>query len=327
LSDLTALTEVWEGNSWAWTECTLGVDLINIGGGDIAVSFLHGDIMKIGLVSNNAATEESGFYSYPDKDGANNLAFSTTTYPKFLCRYKTSSANAAAGAAAKIVLAFNGYVEANSVDTNIAAGHAQEILTNSFSTTWKTAIGDITPTKTLDHILLFAECDTTAAIGTDYVYYDFVLVHKGTFTFPYWHDVYYDIHYKAPSLGIHGRDGDIEQKGGMKSPVIVVEGTMDSSDTGARWKDAPTTSSLAVRSLYGNRFYNIARGMTGGYREPWQWFTSDLTNCKVTQTDHPLSLHQGKELKEQREYKLRFKQFSLSSLGEADWDELEWAGQ
>jgi len=316
---------VWEGTSSTWTECSLGVDLINILAADITATYLHGDIQRIQLDCDNAATVESGFYSYPNKDGANNLGFSTTTYPKFLVRYKTSATSA--GAAAKVVLAFNGYVAAQSVDTNIAAGHAQEILPNSYSTTWTTATGDITASKTLDHILFFAECDATTPNATYYVYYDFVLVHKGTFTFPYWHGVYYDIFCKAPSLEVFGRDGDIEQRGGMKSPLITVEGMMDSSDLGVRWKDAPATSSLTVRGLLGNRFYEIMRGMEGDYREPWNWFTSDLVNCKVVPTNHPLRLSQQKDLKEQRKYSLHFKQYTLSSLGEADWDELEWAGQ
>jgi len=329
LSDLTQAAEVWEGNSRTWTECTLGVDLINIGAGDITPTYLHGDILEIRLFSNQGNTLESGFYSYPNKDGANNLAFSTTTWPKFLVRYKTSSATAAEGAAAKVVLAFNGYVVASSVDVNIAAGHAQEILTNSFSTTWTTAIGDINPTKTLDHILLFAECDDTAAIGTDYVYYDFVLIHKGTFTFPYVPPggVHYELPYKTVELDVPGRDGGILQRLGMKSPLVTVEGTMNASDTASDWKAAPSTSSLAVRSLYGNRLYKITRGMQGDYRESWNWFTSDLVNCKVTPDTNPFRISTDPDEKEQRKYSLHFKQFSLSSLGEADWDELEWAGQ
>lgn len=325
LSDLTQATEVWEGNSWTWTECTLGVDLISILAGDITATYLHGDIMQIQLDCDNAATVESGFYSYPDKDGANNLGFSTTTYPKFLCRYKTSAASA--GVAAKVVLAFNGYVVANSVDTNIAAGHAQEILTNSYSTTWATATGDITAGKTIDHILMFAECDATTPNATYYVYYDFALIHKGTFTFPYVPPggVHYDIPYKTVELDVLGRDGGILQRLGMKSPLITVEGSMDVSATGSRWKIAPSTSSLAVRGLYGNRLYKITRGMEGDYREPWNWFTSDLVNCKVVPDVNPFRISTDSNAKEHRQYSMHFKQYSLSSLGEADWDELEWA--
>lgn len=323
LSDFTQATEVWEGTSETWTECT-GIDLISIIAADITATYLHGDIMQIQLDCDNASTVEAGFYHYPDKHGANNLNFSTTTYPKFLCRYKTSADSS--GAAAKVVLAFTGYDNAKSVDTNISDGNAQEILTNSYSTTWTTATGDITAGETIDHVLMFAECDTTTANGTYYVYYDFVLIHKGTFTFPYWHDIHYDLPYKTVELDIPGRDGGILQKLGMKSPIITIEGMMDTSDTGDRWKDAPSTLSLGVRSLYGNRLYEIMRGMTGDYREPWNWLTSDLVNGKVIPDVNPFRISQQRDLKEQRKYTLRFKQYSLSSLGEADWDALEWAG-
>jgi len=153
------------------------------------------------------------------------------------------------------------------------------------------------------------------------------MVHKGTFTFPYVPPggVSYDLPYKTVELDVPGRDGGILQRLGMKSPLITVEGTMDYSDTADRWKDAPATSSLAVRGLYGNRLYKIIRGMEGDYREPWNWFTSDQVNCKVVPDTNPFRISTDPNEKEQRMYSLHFKQFSLSSLGEADWDELEWA--
>lgn len=321
LSDLTQATEVWEGTSSTWTECTLGVDLIQIGAGDITPTYLHGDILQIELVSDNAATLESGFYSYPNKDGANNLAFSTTLYPKFLVRYKTSSENAAAGAAAKVVLAFNGYVVASSVDVNIAAGHAQEILPNSFSTTWKTATGDITAGKTVDHILLFAECDDTAATGTDYVYYDFVLIHEGTFTFP---NVSKGIRlrfpYKRAKLGVPGRDGGILQKLGMDTPRIHLEGTMEHGET---WGSITT----GTVKTYGEYLYKILRGMKGDYREPWNWLTTDGGNFKVSPAPEGLDIGLIPDEDAQRTWMMDFEVHSLSSLGVSQWDALEWTGQ
>jgi len=312
---MTSLTEVWEGDSGVWTEDP--ASFVNILAADITPSIYYGDILGIALdCDDGIGTVESGWYSYPNELGTDplvNLGISTTLFPSFLMNYKTS--HSADGVQIGCQLVFSDAT-------------TQTILSPTYSTTWARASGTLTANKTLDHIRILVTSEASTPNGIDYdVYCDFVLIHRGTFTFPYWHNVYYDLWCKAPSLEVFGRDGDIEQRGGMKSPTITVEGTMDYSDTGSRWKDAPSTSSLAVRSFYGNRFYEGIRGMLGDYRTPWNWFTSDLVNCKVVPTNHPLRLSQQKDLKEQRKYSLHFKQFSLSSLGEADWDELEWAGQ
>ncbi len=311
-SDLTAATEIWEGNSWTWTEST-GIDLINILAADITATYPLGDVMQIQLDCDNAATVESGFYCYPDKSGANDLDFSTTDYPFILIRYFTSESTA--GAHAKVVVAFDGYDNGKTVAQNITDGNAQLVLDNAYSTTWAVEGVALTSGKTLDHVLLFAECDTDTANGTYYVYYDFVLICVSSFTFPFVDRIVrVPMRKKVAIIEIPGRDSDIIQDLGMNSPRLRLEGTMDASAT--NWG-----------SPYGSILYAITRGSTGGYHDPWQWFTSDVINCKVTPAPEGFVIAQDKDAKAQRTWTLDLILYSLSSLDETTWDNLQWAGQ
>lgn len=292
----TSVSHTWEGNAWAWTEGNLTACLA----GDITPSMLHNDIMQIALVCDAADTVEGGAYSYPDEAGANNLGFSTTSYPSFLIRYKTSAVSD--GAHAKVILVFNDAT-------------TQTILDNAYSTVWKTFAGDITTGKTLDHIRLYAECDLDTANGTYYVYYDFVLVHRATFTFPFVAPggVTLNLPKKLAQIQIPGRDGNILQNLGMASPRIKLEGNMDTN--------------VAWGTLKGEYLYKILRGAIGDYHDPWQWLTSDVGNFKVTLAPEGLKISMVDEAGVLRKYSMDFLVHSISSLGEADWDELEWAGQ
>jgi hypothetical protein len=89
-----------------------------------------------------------------------NIALSSTLYTKIVVRYKTSS-----NSKAKVVIVFND-------------ASTQTVLDQTSSTTWATAVVTITTAKTIDHIRLHADS------GTGNVYYDYVAIYKGTFTFP-----------------------------------------------------------------------------------------------------------------------------------------------
>ena len=300
LSDLTALTEIWEGSSGTWTEGNLQ----NCAGGDITPTISHDDILQIQLdTDDGTGTIEGGAYSFPDEGGANplvDLDFSTTLYPSFLVRYKTSETEL--GAHAKVVLVFDDAT-------------TQTILDDAYSTKWTTATGDIFTGKTLDHIRLYAECDLDTPNDTYYVYYDFVMIHKDTFEFPFVAPGGVTLHLpkKVAQLSIPGRDGDILQNLGMASPRIHLEGNMDTN--------------VAWGTPKGEYLYRILRGAIGDYHDPWQWFTSEVGNFKVTLAPEGLKIGMVDEKGVVRKYSLDFLVHSLSSLGEADWDELEWAGQ
>jgi len=291
LSDLTALTETWEGASYTWTEGFLTA----VNPGDITPDILHGDILEIELVcdAGAGAIELGAYYN------SNNLGISTNAYPKLLVRFKTSAASA--GVQALVVAEYSD-------------ASTETIIAEQYSDTWKEATGTFTASKTLDHIRLYAYKPTGTNDGTYYVYYDFVMVFIGPWTFPFVAPggVHYEPSYKLVEMEIPGRDGDIHQKLGMKSPVITLEGHMD---TDSDWGTLP-----------GDDLYRIIRGKIGDYDTPWNWFTSDVVNCKVVPDTNPFSIGQDSRSGSQRVYRLRFKQFSYSSLGEADWDNLAWAG-
>jgi len=120
-----------------------------IAAGSFAV--YNGDSVKI--------TKTAANYYYIDND--TNLALSTSIYTKFFYRYKIGGGSIRAG----IILEFSD-------------ASTQTILADATSATWATGSATITTAKTLDHIRLEATNDTGD------VYYDFVLVCEGTFSFP-----------------------------------------------------------------------------------------------------------------------------------------------
>jgi len=125
---------------------------------------------------------------------------------------------------------------------------------------------------------------------------------------------------KDVEIDIPGRDGGIIQKLGMKSPIIILTGDMmfvDDDDVGTSG-----TTWGTIYYKYGEYLLKIIRDS-----DPWQWLTSDIINCKVTLDNDPLFL-EGTNTSEgvQRVFGLRFKQYSLSSLGESTWDDRQWFG-
>lgn len=297
ISDCTAATEVWEGSSGVWTETE--------DGNTCALTTLHGDVFNLAVTV--SAGNKIAYYSYPNEAGTDplvDLNISRILYPTITFHYKTT-----ANIKAKIDVIYDDPA-------------TQTVLAETSNTDWTYGTVALTGGTNIDHIRLYAN----GATGT--VNYDFVMIHEGTFTFPFVPagGVHYETPYKNVELDIPGRDGGINQKLGMKSPLVWLEGKMDYSATGARWKTAPSSLSTAARSLYGNRFYSIVRGMIGGYREPFQWFTSDKVNCKVIPDNNPFRTATDPEGKDEGgTYSLHFKQHSLSSLGEAIWDGLGWA--
>lgn len=258
----------------------------NMDSADATPSTLHGDILQVKAIFDDGATDE---YVYYRRDISN---ISSDEYPAFLVRYKTSEA--ANGAQAKVELVFT--------------SGSQILLDSTYSTTWATASGSITAGKTIDYILFYADDDGTD--GTFYVYYDFLLLHKGTFTFPHIGpgQIRPDFNRKKAFLEIPGRDGDIEHDLGMKSPEIVLSGALlEGEDWGT-----PDFEKL----------YYIVRDS-----DPWQWFTCDrpYIRCKASvQGFTPLNTISDNTAT--LGWELRLKQYSLSDLGASAWDNKQWFG-
>jgi len=190
-----------------------------------------------------------------------------------------------------------------------------------FSTTWQVKSGTVTPTKTIDKVYLFANDypDSTAA-GTTYVDFDFLLLHKGTFTFPFFKVLRPRFPMKVAQIEIPGRDGDIIQRLGMKSPEITLQAPMQSGET---WGSKTGASADSTVQTYGEYLYYIARE-----NAPWQWLTSDMINCKVTPAPQGCGFKQTDTSDGAlRVCQLKFLMYSLSSLGESVWDDPQWYGE
>ncbi len=210
----------------------------------------QGDYFKI--TGNAAAADQKTYYEY-DIPAAEH--FSTTTSPKFLARYKTSTTST--GLQAKIELIFT--------------SGTQVILDSTFSTDALWVVMDpatITSGKTVDKIRFYAVSD--AACSGEYVLYDFALICEGVFTFP---NIGYGFTF-APSprdaiIPIFGRDGDITQPGGTESALVTASCDLDVSDNWKRSGD--------VRK--GQVFYQIAANRGS---EAFQWLDTGFEQFKAT---------------------------------------------
>lgn len=283
------LRECDNKTGWAETE----------GGIAGTLSVLYGDVFEIKCEDVNTPETE---YVYYEKNIDN---ISSDTYPKFLLRYKTSvSAN---GVGARVRLIFT------SGEQWILGGSEPQ-----FSTTWKVVSGDITSDKTIDKIQLWAD-DWPNSIdsGTYYVYFEFVLLHKGTFTFPFVHTLKIDPELNDVELGIPGRDGDITQDLGSKLTPIYINGEMDVRNEDVTppqnpWKITPR----GTYGAYGEIFYSILHEASS---DPWQWLTSELANFKVRLIKFPLSME--RDSKVQRRYELLLKEYRLSDASHETYEE------
>ena len=189
----------------------------------------------------------AGQHTYWGYDFAN---LDSNLYTWIVVRYKTSEASAGLGA--KVVLIFN--------DSS-----TQTILDTTFNTVWTTVSVIVTANKTIDVIRLYAVSDSNCGSG-HHVYYDFALICKGKFTFPSLENLDFDMDNIYADLPIPSRIGNQTQYAGMNSPDIRLDGRIDVTTTG--WG-----------TPYGEYMMLI---MQEAATDPFQWFTSDLTNCKVT---------------------------------------------
>jgi len=256
------------------------------------LTVLHDDIFWLSGTATAAAQS-----TYWECDISN---VSSSIYTEFILRYKTSESAVGLGARARLEF---------TDDEDPLTDDFQWILGESapeFTTTWKVVRGTITADRTVDKVRFYAVSD--AACTAKYVLYDFLLLHKGTFTFPQFDNVVFDVENVYADLHPFGRVGDIQQYGGMNSPPIRVEGKIDVEPTS--WG-----------TPYGEYLYYIMREACN---DPWQWFTSDLINCKVTPRRLHLAQDSGSEAL--RLWSLELKKYDRSSGAETTWANKQFYG-
>jgi hypothetical protein len=248
----------------------------------------NGDYFKISGTCDSAANE----YAYYEKDITD---ISTTLYPVLLVRWKTSEA--ANGLQARITAWYN---DATFTDTVLG-----------FSTIWKTTIIDLAAVKTLDKIRIYADDNpNTIAAGTFYVYFDFILVCQGIFTWPFVSDgINLDGWNNNQYLKILSKVGNQTQWISADDSTLQVAGDIDTTGVdaagvpvvGEGWHGRWTTHDAEA-------FYQI---LHYGFGDPWQWFTSDVASLKVT-LDH-LKIRQSKSNENLLSYILDMHEYRLGS--------------
>lgn len=274
------LNDMDDAADWTETESSL----------TCAHSSLYADVLKLEGTPNDSGDE----YAYYEQ---NITDISSSTYTKYMVRWRTSESSNGLGARVKLVF--------TSGTQWILGEDAPE-----FSTTWQVETGDITTGKTVDKVQLWADDypDSTDS-GTDQVYFDFVLLHKNTFTFPFVAgNVELDmlnLHAKIPGLS---RVGSHTQYMGMQDPIIRLNGEMDSNTD---WG-----------SPDGEYLYYI---WSHAHEDTFQWFTSDLINCKVI--PNRFTIAQDSQIEALNRWSAELSMYNASSGSENRWKtDLEWLG-
>jgi len=270
-----------------------GETVSGMGAAQASITSTIGDYYTLVGICDDSGDE----YCYYERDITN---ISSDTYTKFLVRWSTQSSSNALGARAQLVFT------SGTQDLLESTGIPQ------FSTDWTTTTGTITSGKTIDKIRLYADdYPNSIAAGTHQVYYDFIMLYKDTWTIPFFKTLDIDAVNVYADLHPWRRGGDITQFGGMESVKIRLEGDMQHGESS--WGGTDLT--------YGEYLMLIHREMSS---DPFQWFTSDLGNYKVT--SRHLHLSQNQASGQQRRWWWLLKGYSLSSLHDAAWNNLWWAG-
>lgn len=243
------------------------------------LTLVNNNIFKIVGTCDNVANE----HAYYEKDVTD---FSSTIYNNWMLKYRTSvSAN---GVGLKVVLV-------DDVGTQTIFGS-----TPQFSSSWATATGTLTTGRTVDKVRFYADdYPDTIDSGTYTIWIDFLIFYEGTFSFPFFQDIYpLKLHNNYAKLKIPGRVGTLHQYMGMDNITLEIVGDMMSGET---WGGSNMTY-----AEYLTRFFMEA------HEDPWQWLTSDLINCKVIPIDFDIG--QQKEGGQQRQWRLLLEEFSLGTF-------------
>ncbi|MCJ7767711.1 hypothetical protein MUP79_04930 [Candidatus Bathyarchaeota archaeon] len=252
-------------------------------------TILNGDYFDLAGTCDDAGDE----YMYITRD-LTALSLSTDIAPKLLVRWKTSAA--ANGLQAKIKV---WYVGGATTETVLG-----------FSTLYTTSTVNLTPGKVLQYIRLYADDNPDSlAAGTFHVYYDFVMVCQGVFTWPFTGGVRLDGYNNIPRLKIINKVGNATQWLGADDSALRVWGDIDSTGVDAAgvpqvnqgWHGRWTTKDAEA-------FYQILHYC---FCDPWQWFTSEVGSLKVTM-DH-FGIEQSDTCNNLLRYELDMHEYRLGS--------------
>ena len=206
----------------------------------------------------------AAYISLPAENAVSNLDLDSAIYTKIRWRYKTTGTNKA-----KIVLVFSTWDYADSAAVNIAAGKGQEVLADSSSSTWTVGSATITTGKTIDHIRLHAD----HGAGADCVYYDWVTIYKGDFTFPNVLNNPFDTTTRNVDLGIPSSIGIGWQNLGAAGSTFDIECDLDMETATYDWTRAGDTDKDEVfRDIIHNHSFEYG---------VWQWLVFGNKSMRV----------------------------------------------
>jgi len=271
-----------------WTENVSGMLAA-----EATLTSLYGDWFKIDATFNDAG-DEYCWYTYDFTDNGLSDILSNS-YTHYVIRWRTSESSIGAGARCTLVFSVGN----------------QEILTSTpqFSTTWKVNTGTITAAKTITGVKFYADDypNDASSNGDHSVYFDFLLLCKGKFTWPYVSDaIIFTPTPRVANIPIFGRLGDITQLGGSGLATARIMGTIDNR---AGWKRAGDV-------IGGQVFYEIAHNKNS---EPWQWLDTGDEQFKAVLKEP--NLRRERDSKEQRVYDLLFQEYRLSSASNESYIE------
>ena len=218
-----------------------------------------GDYMR--LTCTVSAGNKTG-YVYANTAGA--LGIPTNLYPKIIFRYRTGDATIKAKILAKFSTYNGGLTEAQ----NITAGNAQLILAETSDLAFHTKTVALTASKTVDHVLLFANG------ATGYVEYDFVMITQ-IFTFPQWGRLNLKLPNYYAKTRVPSKVTNRNSYMGADDAEIILTGDIDSTADG--W-ERPVGTTTKIDGFPAQVLYEIQHN---AYTEPFQWFTSNRGNFKV----------------------------------------------
>lgn len=245
----------------------------------------HGDYFKLN-VTNAAAPKITTVVNDDDIDldvGTDEL------HKKIRYRYRCSNNDIKA----KILIEMDG-----------GGGTQQTVLAETNSITWKVGTYTITgASDKLDHIFVYAN----GAEGI--VYYDYIIVYEGDFTFP---NGAYGIRGSIPNrnifLEVPSRQTDITQMLGSKNFEFNIGCDLANSF----WtKDGLAVHPTGTDYVKGQVFYEIAHNAK---TEPWQWLITEREQMKVT-LEPPSFIREASGDKLTDRLDLLFREYRLSDAG------------
>lgn len=241
----------------------------------------------------NVSASAGNKVCYYEEDFTN---VSSDAYGRLIAKYKTSDSSIKA----KIVLVFT-------------AGD-QTVLAETSSTTWKSVTVDVTASKTIDKIRIYANQ------ATGDVFYDFFLICKAQFTLPHVGPGGVQVRFpmNVAKIPIPGRYGDVLQNLGMHAVEITVTGDVHPNEDVGEWESGSGTTRT------GPHFEYLLDAL---HKDVWNWFTCDYPDisCKVMVEDFAPELVVEGSTRVMK-YVLKLLMYSRSSLDLATWGDVEWIG-